>query len=1103
MLTSRCRYDEDRWPSGVAGGKVVEKNPDFKGRHILFTTVPYGKGHKGACSPSSAAPCRSENGYLLARYAIRLNPQDGTLKSSREINRLPDPWDPRERLDADETIWIAYLESNPPSDWFNGQTYVDTLSSKAVRGFIDTTHEKYKEHVGDRFGTTIPCIFTDEPQFAMKTRLSGPFAEEDLFLPWTHDLPDTFNAKYYDGGVYAQGDGPLVANLPELFWNLPDGKPSQLRYRFHDHVCERFVSAFMDQLGSWCADNAILLNGHMMEEPTLESQTHSLGEAMRCYRGQSLPGIDLLSDAVEYNTAKQASSVAPQGGIRGCMSELYGCTHWYFTFEGHKGCGDWQAALGVTFRVPHLAWASMAGEAKRDYPASINYQSPWFREYGYVEDHFARVGVAMTRGQAVTRVAVVHPIESFWVVYGPGNDPGGQMADRDRKFKELTEWLLHDLMDFDFISESLLPEQGVDVQGKKLVVGKCAYEAVILPNLLTIRSTTLKILERFAAAGGKVIVAGSAPELVDAQRATGPASFLDPGSFAEVPWDRWEILRSVGEFRELDIYMVGSSRRAETLLYQMRQDGDERFVFICNTDRNTAVDTLVYMHGKWDVELLDTLTGDSIWVEARLVDASEWSGSSFTRFRHKFEGCESVLLRLVPCKQDRVLATPPRDMLTNQEIRLDLHAVNLTEKGAKYAGLNVLMLDYARYCLSGDDDWSNVQEILALNNEILDRLGLPRKGMAWRQPWTIPPADRMPRADVCLEFLFVSDFDVTATTYLAIELPEGTSISLGGVDIPCHGAVSSEAKANGDWFVDEAITVIPIPRNSIRYGKNSLQISFPCGILTPVERVYILGGFKVCPARDPGPGTHARAKIGPYDHKRSVYRGGLRRPGRPSIGWGDITTQGLPFYAGNLTYHCTFSLIIRAKVVLAVPEFSSPVLTVEWGPEGDRKKGHIALQPRTLDLGILEVGEHSLTITAHGDRYNAFGHVHVPGRINCWPDAWRTQGWAWTEKYNVRPVGVLARPKVLICELPEAVQVEPTTLPDPVDWEFVDTGPGELVPSAGHPESAFPNHRPASANHPHPPTTPNPDSRRSSMDSWCVCPRQGRVGLHHPGLCLQ
>jgi hypothetical protein len=33
-------------------------------------------------------------------------------------------------------------------------------------------------------------------------------------------------------------------------------------------------------------------------------------------------------------------------------------TNWTFTFEGHKGCGDWQAAMGITFRVHHLTWVT-------------------------------------------------------------------------------------------------------------------------------------------------------------------------------------------------------------------------------------------------------------------------------------------------------------------------------------------------------------------------------------------------------------------------------------------------------------------------------------------------------------------------------------------------------------------------------------------------------------------------------------------------------------------------------------------------------------------------------------------------------------------------
>ena len=55
-------------------------------------------------------------------------------------------------------------------------------------------------------------------------------------------------------------------------------------------------------------------------------------------------------------------------------------TNWTFSFEGHKGCGDWQAAMGITFRVHHLTWVTMAGEAKRDFPASM-YVHPFSTQF--------------------------------------------------------------------------------------------------------------------------------------------------------------------------------------------------------------------------------------------------------------------------------------------------------------------------------------------------------------------------------------------------------------------------------------------------------------------------------------------------------------------------------------------------------------------------------------------------------------------------------------------------------------------------------------------------------------------------------------------------
>ena len=45
---------------------------------------------------------------------------------------------------------------------------------------------------------------------------------------------------------------------------------------------------------------------------------------------------------------------------------------------GHKALGDWQVALGINLRCQHLSFYTMAAQAKRDYPASIFFQSPWW-----------------------------------------------------------------------------------------------------------------------------------------------------------------------------------------------------------------------------------------------------------------------------------------------------------------------------------------------------------------------------------------------------------------------------------------------------------------------------------------------------------------------------------------------------------------------------------------------------------------------------------------------------------------------------------------------------------------------------------------------------
>lgn len=940
-------YDEDRWPSGFAGG-LVTKDEAHRAKYLLWTCRPYGAGAVAATHSSWAGGQRSENGTLLAAFAVELD-EAGCLKHYRRLSPALN-----EQPTSSLPIWYAYLETATPTTWFNNQTYVDTLSQPAIERFVEVTHERYKDIVGSEFGKAIPAIFTDEPQFVHKQTFQRPTDAADLIIPWTTGF-----------------GGELLDSLPEIFWELPGYQPSLARYRYHDQIAERFASAFADTVGGWCRRHGIALTGHVMDEPTLGSQTCALGEAMRSYRSFGIPGIDMLCDWHEYTTAKQAQSAAHQFGYPGVLSELYGVTDWDFDFAGHKAQGDWQAALGVTVRVHHLAWVSMAGEAKRDYPASISYQSPWYKEYRLVEDHFARLNTALTRGQPGVRVGVIHPVESFWLCWGPGEQTAGERAEREANFANLTDWLLHGLVDFDFICESLLPQQSKP-GGAPFKVGQMAYDVLVVPAMRTIRSTTLDRLEQFT---GTILFAGEIPSLVDAVPSDRARTLA--ARCQSVDFSRPRLLEALTPFRDLEV------RGATTLLYQLRHDGAARHLFLCNTDCLQAFRHTVRLRGRWRVTQLDTLTGKSQPLPATLID--DW-----TTFDHDFEAHGHLLVTLDPGPPP---ATPsrPKPVVTEIGHLADPVKVTLSEP-------NTLLLDQAEWRI-GTGAWQPREEILRLDNLARKQLGLPNRSGDIAQPWSdARPAPVL--APVSLRFTIECDVPV-ARPLLALENAAVTAVTLDGKIVT--------AKPAG-WWVDESLQTVRLP--ALGKGRHTLVLTVPFSRKTNLEWCYLLGDFGVALA-----GRHARI-IAP-----------VRR-----LSFGDFTCQGLPFYTGNVTYHGTLqavgeplSLQLAWKRGLishrqytsdrqrtfALPLTRVPLVGVNL--EG-KPVGQIAFAPFLLELGRVQKGQHSLDLTCYGHRFNAFGSLHNLNHDNFWvqacPGAWRSTGVHWSYEYQLKPMGLLSAPRI-------------------------------------------------------------------------------------------
>ena len=941
-------YDEDRWPSGYAGG-LVTRDERYRVKHLLWTATPYQNTPPPRRLLDYTHSARSEDGELLARYEVML--KDGVLSRYRRLKHNDQP-------SADGRVWYAYLESPFESSWFNGQTYVDTFSREAIEHFITVTHDALKSSVGQYFGGVVPAIFTDEPQFVKKQQFTRAGDGNDLFMPWTTDFAQTYRKAYKQD---------ILDFLPELFWNLVGDQPSLARYRYHDHTAERFSEAFGDTIGKWCERNNIALVGHLLGETYLASQTRGVGESMRPMRSFHLPGIDVLCDAAEYTTAKQAQSVARQLGREGMLSELYGVTNWDFDFVGHKAQGDWQAACGVTARVPHLAWVSMEGEAKRDYPASISYQSPWALEYPLIENHFARLNTVLTRGKPIVRVAVIHPIESLWLAWGPREQVQPEWDELEAILRDITSWLLFGLIDFDFISEGMLATFGLQ-KGKLFVAGRMKYDAVIVPSLRTMRSTTLKRLERFAKSGGTVIFAGDAPTLVDAKPNPAPKRLAMRSM--RVAWNRRRLLDALRPVREVEIRQ-GDGAPADSLLYQLRLDGKDRHLFICNTDREKPRrDCAVTINGRWSATQFDTMTGKSCAVESRVLGGK-------TEISWSFEAAGHALLTLV----GTTLVSPSADRPEGETSLaprwremtriVDPVPVTLSEP-------NVLLLDQPAWRLGGGA-WHPPEEMLRLGNKVREQLNLPPLTGREPQPW----ADRSPRpvlAQLQLRFPIHSDIAVHAPL-LALENTENAQIHLDGRPAALHVA---------GWWVDEAIQTVKL--NSLAPGKHELMLTIPFTRKTSLEWCYLLGDFGV---EVRGRQSHIIPKV-------------------KTLAFGDWTHQGLPFYAGNVTYHCTLQGDGR-ETMLEVARFKNPLLSINLDGQ---LAGKIAFPPFQLNLGPLAAGAHKLDIEAFGNRANAFGPLHNSDENLKWagPPAWRSTGNNWTYGYQLKRMGILVAPTIKTAE---------------------------------------------------------------------------------------
>lgn len=601
-------YDEKDWPSGYAGGRVLQENPEY------------------------AAQCLSVEKII----PVMGKPIEIKEVPGKKLVRVIAAWSNQKFYDiTDQPNWTSQTlcwevfvlrsEECGHCPAYTDVPYVDLLNRDAVAAFIRLTHAEYKKRFPEHWGSTIKGFFTDEPGFYQNYL----YQTRNLnTIPWTADLPRYFMEQCgYDLMLYI---GALWDDMGDL--------SRKVRQDFYRVFTRMYNENFFRQLHDFCDADGLQSIGHLHMEEHLSDTVQMEGSFLEDMRYLHVPGIDRINRERPRITEKLGSSAMHLYGRERCFSESYGCFGWGLTLQEMKAEADWQMVQGVNMLVPHAFFSSIEGFRKTESPPSLFYQNPYWAHFENYAHYVRRLSFALSAGDYAGDILVYYPITSCYEHFTPlSHYPVDRL---DEQLITLCDNLQTNQLDFDFVDDSALAERAVQ-QDNTLKIGNTAYRCVMLPPVSNLPLATLRCLCRFVQAGGKVVRTGKTPVHAAYPQDDGEFDTLWRELTANENCISAEVETAAEICRGQKLGSLRLQTRDRNIKYMHRLLPDGQLYFIINEAEKPA-DHLVKLCGTGEAELLDPVTGtaqplpvmqtpDGLWVPLHL----DGFGSALILLRHK------------------------------------------------------------------------------------------------------------------------------------------------------------------------------------------------------------------------------------------------------------------------------------------------------------------------------------------------------------------------------------------------------------------------------------------------------------------------------------
>jgi len=913
-------YDENSYPSGFGGGHVPYEMPES-----------YNQGQGLKMTKFETLPDTCDKYYLCLKEENGVY-TDITASISNEK--------------GEKGKYLLFSKTyNEKSDWYGGFSYVDLLYRGVTQKFIEVTMTGYEKYLGTEFGKTIPGVFTDEPQ------IGSPGG-----IRWTPDLFDVFMKQWhYD----------LRTQLPSLYEEVGDWK--KIRHNYTQTLLQLFIDRWSKPWNAYCEEKGLKFTGHYWEHEWPNMRPG--GDNMAMYAWHQQPAIDMLFNQWDDSTTrgqfgnvrsvKELASAANQTGRQRKLSETYGGSGWDLSFTDMKRNGDWEYALGVNLMNQHLTYFTLSGARKYDYPPSFDYHEPWWNDYKYLNDHYARLSLALSAGRQINDILIIEPTTSSWL-YDSYEKPNKKSAETGQSFQTFVTKVEKSQVEYDLGSENIIKDLGSISKGK-FVVGQASYSRVVIPPMTeNLDLRTYKLLEKFVSDGG-TLIAFSVPTRIDGSLSEELKGFFNKKSDKLIIIDKLMPESILKYFSNPTLRFEDVTGGA--LYHHRRILADGQVLFLVNSSLTEPVNGSLKTTGKDAIEM-NTLNGEVNGYPNQQLDNK-------ISLSYSIPPAGSLLL-FIPDKKQEDYLIPAKQQNMNPVQASSPITVTRNEE-------NALMIDFC------DVEVGN-EMTKDLNNYYAADKVFKYYGFKNGNPWNTSVQFRTNIVDrdtfrlntgftVTYHFVVKGKFDIS-TLKAVVERTNLWTVSINGIEVK---------PVEGKWWLDRSFRVFNIG-TMVRAGDNTITLkASPMRVNAEIEPVYIVGDFSVKPAE----------------------KGWVIEATAPVYTTGSWKAQGLPFYSWGVTYSKEFNIEnADGKWEIDMGKWNGTIAEVFVN---NQPATVIAFPPYHSDIsGLIKPGMNKIDVKVIGSLKNLLGPHHnnpAPGLASPW--LWRNvKGYPAGSDYQILDYGL-------------------------------------------------------------------------------------------------